>query len=251
VKKIFIVFILFCLTKSNLIAQFQVRDSILFNPHVTLTYGYHLPTGDMARRFGLTGSAGLNFHIKDKKSRFWGVQANYLFGNRVSESGLMQNLYTEKGEILDNQGQPAIVFVQERGWQAFGDFGHLFPVIGPNKNSGLLVYGGAGYLFHKIRIEHQSHEINALTGDNLRGYDRLTSGPAVHGFVGYSHLSNNRRINFLIGLEATQAWTQSVRGYNYDTQAYDHAKRHDGLVGFKVGWILNLYQRAPDAFYIN
>ena len=236
---------------SNSMAQFQVRDSVLYNPHVSITYGYHLPTGDMAERFGLTGSAGLAFHIKDKMYRYWGGQAQYMFGNRVSEPGLLQNLYTPKGEILDNQGQPAIVFIQERGWNFFADFGHLYPIIGPNKNCGLLVYGGAGYLMHKIRIEHQSHEINGLSGDFLKGYDRLTGGPAVRGFVGYSHMSNSGRINFLIGLEAIQASTKSIRGYNYDTQEKDTQRRSDGLVGLKVGWILNLYQRAPDQFYIN
>lgn len=239
------------LSTSLCMGQFQVRDSILYNPHVSITYGYGLPTGDMAKRFGLTGNAGLAFHIKDKQYRYWGVQANYLFGNRVSEPGLLQNLYTPKGEILDNQGQPAIVYIQERGWNFFADYGHLFPIIGPNKNSGLLLYAGAGYLIHKIRIEHQSHEINALSGDYLKGYDRLTGGPAVKGFLGYSHMSNNGRINFLIGVEALQATTKSIRGYNYDTQTKDDQRRSDGLLGIKVGWTVNLYQRAPNEFYIN
>lgn len=231
-------------------AQWQVRDSSLYNPHVTVGYGYSTPGGDLANRFGNNGSIEVGFHIKDKKNWYYGVQFNYLFGNKVHEPNLLSNLLTSRGEILDEQGQIATMFIQERGFNVFLQGGKLFPVIGPNKNSGLLITGGVGLLQHKIRIEHQEAKITQLEGEYLKGYDRLTNGLSVNQFIGYYHLSNNRLINFYIGALATEGFTQSRREWNLDTQTQDNSKRLDMLFGLRAGWILNLYQRAPNDYYI-
>lgn len=242
---------LFVFLSHIVFSQFQVRDSVLYNPHISILYGNHYPISDLAQRFGRSGSVGLAFDIKDKKSHYWGAQFHYHFGNKVSEPGLLQNLYTNNGEILDNQGQPAIVYIQQRGWTSFVEGGHLFNAAGPNLNSGILATVGVGLISHKIRIEHQSHEINALQGDYLKGYDRLTMGIMGRAFLGYFYMSNNKLINIVAGLEWMQGSTKSVRGYNYDTQSTDDMKRSDGYFGLKLGWVLHLYQRAPDKFYMN
>jgi hypothetical protein len=214
-------------------------------------YGHHIPVADLAKRFGKSGSLGLALDIKDKKSHYWGVQVQYHFGNRVTEPGLIQNLYTNNGEILDNQGQPSIVYIQQRGWTACVEGGHLFNTLGPNLNSGLLATIGLGMMTHKIRIEHQSHEINALNGEYLKGYDRLTAGIMGRAFLGYFYMSNNKLVKIVAGFEWIQGQTKSFRGYNYDTQMMDNDRRSDGYFGLKLGWVLHLYQRAPDKFYLN
>jgi hypothetical protein len=84
----------------------------------------------------------------------------------------------------------------------------------------------------------------------LKGYDRLTNGLSLNQFIGYYHLSNNRLINFYIGAQGTEGITQSRREWNLDTQTHDTAKRLDMLFGLRAGWILNLYQRAPNDYYI-
>lgn len=230
--------------------QWQVRDSSLFNPHVTVGYGFSLPGADLANRFGNNGSLEVGFHIKNKKNWYYGVQFNYLFGNKVREPNLMSNLLTARGEILDEQGQIATLFIQQRGFNVFFQLGKVLPVFGPNKNSGLLVTGGVGLLQHKIRLEHQEAIITQLEGEYLKGYDRLTNGLSIHQFVGYYHLSNNRLVNFYIGVQATEAFTQSRRDWNFDTQTRDTANRLDMLFGLRAGWVLNLYERAPNDYYI-
>ena len=230
--------------------QWQVRDSSLFNPHITVGYGYSSPGGDLAKRFGNNGSIEVGFNIKDKKNWYYGVQFNYLFGNKVHEPNFLSNLLTSRGEILDEQGQIATIFIQERGFNLFLQGGKLFPVIGPNKNSGILITCGVGLLQHKIRIEHQEAKITQLEEEYLKGYDRLTNGLSFNQFIGYYHLSNNRLVNFYIGAQATEGLTQSRREWNLDTQTQDKEKRLDMLFGLRAGWILNLYQRAPNDFYI-
>lgn len=231
-------------------SQWQVRDSALFNPHVTVGYGYSTPGGDLANRFGNNGSVEVGFHVKDKKNWYYGIQFNYLFGNKVHEPNLLSNLLTSRGEILDEQGQITTLFIQERGFNVSLQGGKVIPVIGPNKNSGLLITAGVGFIQHKIRLEHQEAKITQLEGDYLKGYDRLTNGLSVHQFIGYYHMSNNRLINFYIGAQATEGFTQSRREWNLDTQTQDTAKRLDMLFGLRAGWILNLYQRAPNDYYI-
>lgn len=232
-------------------AQYQVRDSTLFNPHFTISYCYHTPGGDMADRFGNNGGLGLGFHIKSKTNWYYGIQGTYIFGKRVTEPGLLSNLATDAGEILDNQGQIAKVYIQERGYTVTANFGRIFSRLGPNPNSGLLVMGGIGFIQHKIRIEHQENEIRFLEGDYLKGYDRLTNGLTTYQFLGYYLMSNNKLVNFIVGVEAFQGFTQGRRDLNFDTGTTDNAKRRDNLLGLRVGWTLHLYQRTPDQYYYN
>ncbi|MCC6599479.1 MAG: hypothetical protein IT223_02275 [Crocinitomicaceae bacterium] len=230
-------------------AQFQVRDSSLFDPQIAVSYAVQFPGGDMADRFGINGSIGLGFHIKTRTNWWYGVQGIYLFGKKVTEPELLSNLYTSNGEILDNQGQVAVMYIQERGFAVTLEGGHLFDFIGPNPNSGLLLTAGVGILQHKIRIEHQLNEINALSGDYLKGYDRLTNGLALRQVIGYAHMSNNRLINFFIGVEAYEGITKNRRDLNFDTRISDDKKRLDILLGIRAGWVLHLYRRAPNDAY--
>lgn len=240
------------LFSTTALAQFQVRDSSLFDPHVSISFGRQTPAGDMANRFGDNNSIGLGFHIKTKKNWYYGVQGTYFFGTTVNQPGLLINLITDNNEILDEQGMITEMAIQERGYTVTLDGGYLWDVIGPNPNSGILIKGGIGLLQHKIRIEHQRNEMMFLEGDYLKGYDRLCNGLTIHQFIGYSHMSNNRMINFFAGIEGYQAWTESRRDFNWDTQTSDKGiQRLDMLYGIRAGWVLHLYRRDPDKFYFN
>jgi hypothetical protein len=237
-----------CITSQ---AQNQVQDSSLFTPHVDIHFGYHGAGGDLADRFRDNLALGIGFHIKSKTNWYYGVKGTYIFGNRVLEPGLMQNLFTDQGEILDDQGVPSIVSAQERGYHLSLNGGRLFPIIGKNKNSGLLIYGGIGFLQHKIRLEHQESTIAQLEGEYLKGYDRLTNGFAANQFLGYFNMSNSRVVNFYIGLEAIEGWTEGRRAINFDTGTIDNEPRFDMLLGLRFGWVLHLYERAANEFYFD
>lgn len=231
-------------------SQFQVRDSALFDPHISISYAYQVPGGDMEYRFGDNHNIGFGFHIKSKTNWYYGVQGTYITGNRViQEKGFLSNLKVEGGYVLDNDGQFAKVSLQQRGFTITADGGYLFPVLGPNRNSGILVFGGVGLLQHKIRIEHQDSEISQLEGEYLKGYDRLTNGLVLHQFAGYYYMSNYKLVNFYIGIEGWQGFTQSRRDFNFDTQMKDDAKRLDMLYGIRAGWVLHLYKRMSTDYY--
>ena len=231
-------------------AQLQVRDSALFDPHISISYAYQIPDQDMALRFGDNHNIGFGFHIKSKTNWYYGIQGTYLTGKHVhQEKGFLSNLKVEGGYILDNQGQFAKISLQQRGFTATLDGGYLFPVLGPNRNSGILAFAGVGILQHKIRIEHQDSDIYQLEGEYLKGYDRLTNGLVTHQFLGYYYMSNYKLINFYVGVEAWQGFTQGRRDYYFDTQTVDSAPRKDFLYGIRAGWVLHLYKRMSTDYY--
>lgn len=227
----------------------NVKDSIVGTYHFRIGYAYQTPGGDMADRFGNNSNIEFAFNRKTKTNVFFGISTTFLFGRNVSEPGLMQNLYTEQGHIVANDGKISRILIQERGYTISLEGGKLFNSIGKNPNSGILMKGGVGFLQHKIRLEHQFDEITQLEGEYLKGYDRLTNGLLINEFVGYFHQGNRKLINFYIGMEAHQAFTSGRRDFNFDTQTVDNSSRTDLLYGFRVGWIIHLYGQSNGGEY--
>jgi len=230
-------------------AQRNVRDSIVFSPELVFQGAYQRPSFDMEERFGDNAMVGLGFYIKNYKNLMYGIEGNFLFGGTVKEPGILSNLRTEAGEILDNDGRISTVFIQERGYIINLCVGKLFNFAGPNPNSGLMLKLGAGFMQHKIRYEHQVNEINQLEGDYLKGYDRLSNGVMISQFVGYHYMSNSRLANFMLGFEFIEGFTQGRRDINFDTKTTDTESRFDMLYGVRVGWIVPFYKRKPELYY--
>src|SRR4030095_2022899 len=105
-----------------------------------------------------------------KSQNLVGVEASFIFGNQINEPNMLSGLENSYGQILDQDGQPALVLLYERGYTIMAWYGRLIPVVGPNPNSGLLLKVGGGYMRHKIRIESQENGVPQLAGDSLPGY---------------------------------------------------------------------------------
>ena len=127
-------FLAVCLAlATQMSAQGTVRDTSLFDPHVTISYAYQIPGGDLAARFGNNSNLALGFHIKSRSNWYYGVQGQFLFGNKViQEEGFLQNLMVDGSYVLDNDGYPATLVLMERGFAVSADAGRLVPIIGPN-----------------------------------------------------------------------------------------------------------------------
>jgi hypothetical protein len=217
-------------------------------PLVSIHFSGQRPLGDLADRYGDNIAVGGNFIYKFKKNWTLGAEGNYFFSNNVKEDVLV-NLKTADGYVIDNEGYPADLRLNERGWTAFIVGGKLFPVLSPNPNSGPLINLGFGYMQHKIHFYDANKKVAAINGDLKKGYDRLTGGFAMNQFLGYAYLSNNRLVNLIFGFEFYEGFTKSYRGFNYDTGLPDTKSRMDLMVGFRIGWILPLYQRSQGFYY--
>lgn len=250
-----LIFILIILVQNPVFAQLgrqtnELKDSTFTIPMITANYGMEWKAGGISNRFGRNSSIGGTFAIKNKKNWYYGIKGNFNWGNNVNESSIVDHLKTSDGFVIDNEGRLTSVYLEERGSSFFLTGGKLFNILTKNKNSGILVYGGLGTLHHKIRIAFKD-EINILSENNKKGYDRLSFGIATNLFVGYMHISKNRFLNFFGGFDIIYGQTKSLRKFNYDTQQADTDYTSNVLYGFNVGWIIRLNKRTKDEFYYN
>ncbi|MCB0782862.1 MAG: hypothetical protein KDC02_01280, partial [Flavobacteriales bacterium] len=230
--------------------QGDIRDTSILIVPISLSYAYQLPNGDLSERFGANSNVGLSVSVKFRNNYLVGLEGGFLFGDKVLEPGLLSNVATSNGAILDINGLPANVLLYERGYTVMAYAGRVVPIVGPNPNSGLLLKVGGGYMRHKIRVQTQDNVVPQLEGDYLAGYDRLAAGPAAMLFVGYQHLSSNRLTNFFVGFEMLVGLTEPLRAYNFDTGRAEDGPRYDGLNGLRIGWTLPLYRRSGEGFYM-
>lgn len=241
-------FILLVISQSELVAQANLKDSSLFITSVRVSYAPQFPGGNLVDRFGWNSNLGFHVDIKTKNSILFGIEGNFIFGNKVKED-VLSNLRTDDSAIIDQTGSYARVLTLQRGLIINAYTGYLFKVLNQNPNSGILFKVGIGFMQHKVRIEHNKNSVPALTGEYIKGYDRLTNGLNISEFIGYQMLSNSKLLNFFAGFEFNQGFTQSRRDWNTNEMKADDRKRIDILSGFRVGWIVPLYKRAPKAYY--
>jgi hypothetical protein len=252
-KKFFTIFFFLPLLWMSGKADAQgVSDSSIFIPMLYVNYGYHWPGGDLKERFGSNSDIGGGFLIKLKKNWIFGVDYNYLFSAHVKNGdSLFSSIDTEDGYLIDRNGELTAPNLYERGFYTSVRFGKLFPVLGPNPNSGPFIIGSVGLLQHKIRIENLGNAAPQIIGDYVKGYDKLSNGLGLSEFIGYMYMGNNRLISFFAGVEFNQAFTQSRRSYDFNLGDRDRTKRLDLMWGIKAGWIIPFYKRMPKGYYYN
>lgn len=248
-KKTFLFFTIAFLFASVLRAQVSIKDSSIYTPMISASYGFYMPAGDMADRFGNNSTLQLNLDFKTKYNWILGVNGGYFFGKKINES-LFDSISTSSGAIINEDGEFADVRTYERGFTISGTLGRLITFKKPNPNSGIRVDLGFGFMQHKIRIETIGNNVPQLTKEYKKGYDKLTNGFLLTESLGYQYLSNNRFANFYIGLECMEGFTQSRRSFDYDLMMKDTKKRVDILYGMRLTWILPLYKKAPQEFYV-
>lgn len=203
----------------------------------------------MAESYGYNLDLGLDVWYKTRNSWLIGGGGSFLFGDEVKRSaGLFSLLESSNGQIFDLTGNYAGIKVFERGYTASVQLGHLWNALGHNPNSGLVVILGAGWIQHRTRIESGSN-VPQLSGDLLKGYDQLRMGPMLRQFVGYMHSGNARTINFMIGLDVVQGFTENVRVWDYSTNTPLEARAFDLLVGLKFTWFLPIYSDTGGGQY--
>jgi hypothetical protein len=67
--------------------------------------------------------------------------------------------------------------------------------------------------------------------------------------AGYHHAGNKRKINFLLTLEFTQAFTTNLRGFNFDTEMADTQSKLDFFSGLRFTWFFPMYEKGLEQYY--
>jgi hypothetical protein len=233
--------------------QRNVRDSAIATPWIAIHYGLNAPAGDLKERFGLVNHLGAMAGYKTNKNWVFGFDGNFMFGNQIKIPNMLSHLTDSYGNITDVNGDIAIVVVTMRGFNVNAMVGKVFPVLSPNKNSGIYVHGGLGYLQYKARVETQDQVIPTLEKKYRKGYDRYTTGLNFHQFVGYAFMANQGFLNFYAGFYIQEGLTHNRRQVFFDQPdiPVSNALRLDMQYGFKVGWFVPVYKRKPKDFYFD
>ncbi|MBI2968000.1 MAG: hypothetical protein HYY40_09325 [Bacteroidetes bacterium] len=249
---VLIIAVICCLFRSQVV-QCQSPDSALSGVIIGAGYAYQVPGGDMAKRFGNNSSAGALVYYKSKANWFYGIDFNFLFSGNVKETGMMDSITTSSGQLIDQGGFLANVFFQERGFSLSVKTGKRIDFLTANVNSGPVIMVSGGFLQHKIRIDYNkniNNPIPQIEGEYKKGYDRLSNGPVLSEFIGYTYFGKNRMVNFIAGFEFFQAWTKNRR-FNIDLQRRNNAQRLDLLYGIRISWVFPVFRRLPDKYYYN
>lgn len=247
-KLLFLVSIFSC----KLVAIAQSTDKIESHRIVNLQflYNYQMPGGDWANRFDDNHAVGVGVLFKPQNNWIVSAECNFLYGNNTKENGILYNLTNSSGIINDNGGNPADIIAGLRGWSACAKIGKLIAINPANKNHGILIQLGCGFLQHKINYNITNNNVAMLNENYIKGYDRLSNGWSVNEFVGYFFQSENRFINFYFGIDFTQAFTYNKREFNYDQLKFDKEQHQDNIIAFRFGWMIPLYlnNKGKDEF---
>ncbi|MBI9035886.1 MAG: hypothetical protein JEZ03_15600 [Bacteroidales bacterium] len=234
----------------NIWAQKDIQDTTITIKYITANYGFHFPGGDLAERFGPASTIGAGFGYKTDANWLWEFNADFLFGNVLREPDFMENLYTSQDHIIDAEGIFSQITPSERGGMFNARVGKIFPVFGPNPNSGIQISVSPGIMYHKIHIEVDNNNAPQLIDDYKKGYDRLTFGYNLEEFIGFIHFDNSNLFNFYGGFEFRQAITKSIRAFDFDKMSSDNKQRIDLMYGIRVGWMIPIFRekRAVEEF---
>lgn len=235
----------------QLFGQKRQLDSLINIPSIAMSYSFQFPGLDLATRYGLYSNAGASFFVKTKKNWLMGVEWNYIFGNQIRENGMLDSIRVPNGNIIDRNGEYAIVRLYQRGHVAQVKLGKLFQTGWPNVNSGVFVMASAGFVRHKIRIDEVGRRTPQLSPDYKKGYDRLTGGLNTQLSIGYLFYSSYRLANFFFAMDLNYALTRSMRTWQFDLNRPDDTQRREFSAGPRIGLVIPLYRKTPNEFYFN
>jgi len=233
--------------------QRNLKDESIFTPIFGLNYKANFAQNIMAQRWGFFNSIGGDVDFKLKNNLTFGIDGAFMFGNTFKDSSIFDNVINSYGTITPQSGASGnnIVFFYQRGLNVNATIGYVFNKLGHNLNSGLWVNIGVGYMAHKIRIESIYDNVVNLEGDIRKGYDHLTMGVNTKQFIGYLYQHDKRFLNFYVGLEFIQGFTRNARNYNFDTKSPENELRFDFYNSLKVGWMIPIYKRQTQDYYID
>lgn len=247
------IFALITINTKELKSQTSPKDSIISSFLIETNLGFHLPGGDLAKRYGESSTGGFGLLYKTKKNFLFGVEYNLLFGSKVKiEEELFKNIMTSEGFVIDGDGLYAEIYTYERGFHTSAKVGKIFPLFGPNDNCGPFITFGVGMLQHRIKIVNMDNTAPAVGVDFRKGYDRMTSGISLHQQIGYFNIGNKKAFSFATSFESIQAFTLPRRPYQYDLMGPEENKtRIDLMFGVRLTWMVPIYRQASDGFYYN
>lgn len=228
----------------NVLSQDQgfISKMILFD------YSVQMPVTKMADDFGINSSMGLCY-LNNKNDVLFGIDANFMFGNNVKNDSILRLISTHQGYLINSSGELDEVLLYQRGINTHLLIGKSFRTEEDNL-SGLYIYGGVGYLEHKIRLETDRTYLPQIEDDYKKGYDNFTSGLSTKLCFDYMYFDKNTSIKYHVGFEFINAFSSNKRAYNFsDMEEVENITKLDQLVGIRFGVIIPINRSNQGQFH--
>ncbi len=242
-KKYIVLFvILFFVLRLSAQSDMKTDQGFMFVPHVA----YNVAGADLQQRFENFASIGLGVDFKFKNNFVVGVDYDWFFGDNVKDNGIFSGIGGPTGNIIDENGDFAVIQLNMKGNYATANFGYLLNLPKSEPHSGVLFYVGAGMMQHRIDIVSSQVTIPQLNDDYEFGYDQMTYGFATKQYIGYQYLSEKNKLHLRLGIEYNQGFTQGRRTWDYNANTSGLVKRFDSTVALKLGLIVPVYTKKSE-----
>ena len=207
----------------------------------TAHYMYHLPFGGISQQYGANSNVGFNFNIKLANNITLGAEGQFMFGSQYKDFTVLGNMVTSGGFIIGGGNSIETLELEGRGGNFFVEVGKIFPLNTKNKNNGLHIKGGVGYLFYSVYNTADVRSVTQLSGEYFNGYNRLESGLSINSFFGYTLYSKSKLVNGSIGIQMIYTSTKFQGVIDYSTgMSPDQSSRASFFVGPKIGMTIVL-----------
>ncbi|MAO71947.1 MAG: hypothetical protein CMD02_05505 [Flavobacteriales bacterium] len=224
------------------------QDDTFKNKMILFEYSYQVPITNLANDFGNNSSMGLCY-LQNKNDFLLGFDANFMFGGNVRDTTILQLISTDDGFLINASGELDEVLLYERGINTHLMTGKSFR-FEANNLTGIYIYGGLGYLQHKIRLESNRTTLPQIEGNYLYGYDKFTNGLSTKICIDYMYFDKKNSIKYHIGTEFINAFTTIKRRYNFaQMEEFDQSLKLDQIVGLRFGIIIPINRNNEAKFH--
>jgi hypothetical protein len=221
---------------------------------ISIFYDGLIPVGELSQRFGYSNGIGLDISYKVRGNWLIGVEGAYLFSSHVKENQILSPVSTYTGQFIQSNGQLGDIPLELSGFRLGLKFGKVFSISKKHPNSGIVFSVEPGFLQHKIWIKAIKDSYPQFSPAYLTGYDRLTNGPMVSGYLGYMYLERKKFLSFSGGLTYTAGFTENRRAWNFfdasgNVGGPDKHHRLDMMIGFRLAWIIPVFTNKDTEVY--
>ena len=224
------------------------QDDTFKNKMILFDYSYQVPITNLANDFGSNSSLGLCY-LQNNNDILLGLDANFMFGSNVKDTTILRLISTDDGFLINASGELDEVLLYERGINTHLMTGKSFR-FEANNLTGIYIYGGLGYLQHKIRLESNRTTLPQIEGNYLYGYDKFTNGLSTKICIDYMYFDKKNSIKYHIGTEFINAFTTIKRRYNFaQMEEFDQSLKLDQIVGLRFGIIIPINRNNEAKFH--
>ena len=223
----------------------QINKQSAFIVHTN----YQIPSGFFAELFKNNPSIGTSFFVEKENHFFYGIEANYLFGNNIkNESLILSNITNKDGSIIASDGYYANINFSRSGLSSNIFAGYAIHLNKTNL-SGVYFSFGIGYVNQKILIDTKNENIPQLNEEYKKGYDSASDGIYGKLSINYKHYSKKGGIQISTGLFNSFARVKRLNSYLFNDNVNDDSLHFGSQFGFNFGLIIPILKINQEEFH--